>query len=353
MKIYDNYSLKKENTFGVDVSAKYFAEISAEEELMEILKKLVGVKLFVLGGGANVLFTKDYEGLVIKNLIKGVKIKEEDEEKVVLEVGAGESWHELVMFAVERGWGGIENMVYIPGTVGAAPVQNIAAYGQNFSDVFVNLDAVEVKTGIRHTFNKRACEFEYRGSRFKSKDLGRFVVTKVRIRLTKRPKINTSYFETGKTFAKNVSLISELSGISKPTVRDVAMAVMNIRKQKLPDVSEVGTAGSVFKNPVISRAKYEELKKGDPDLQAYPVEGLNYQKKVEGEFVKVPAGRLLDNLGWKGRRVGAVGTHPTQALAVVNYGGAKPEEIINFMNDMKADVMSKYGIELEEEVLFV
>jgi len=354
MKILKNHSLKKHNTFRVDIKAKYFAEVESEDELLRLIgmPAYKNVRKIVLGEGANILFLGDFDGLVIKNLIKGVKVVSESSEFVELEIGAGESWHELVMFAIEKGWGGIENMVYIPGTVGAAPVQNIAAYGQNFSDVFCSLDAIELESGDHFTFLKADCEFEYRNSRFKTREMGKFVVTKVRIRLAKNPKVNLSYFEIGKSYAKKVSLVGELKNITNPTIRDVAEAVVRIRKNKLPKVSEIGTAGSVFKNPVVSRAKYEELKKEDQDLQSYPVENLNYEKEATGEYVKIPAGRLLDNLGWKGRRIGNVGTYETQALAVVNYG-ATPAEILNFIKQMKKVVKDNYGIALEEEILII
>ncbi len=356
LKIYKNYSLKKLNTFRVDVKAKQFVDVESELALKRLLsdKKVRAEKRLIIGAAANILFTKDFDGLVIKNSIKGISLISESKNYVTLEVGSGESWHELVMYSVKNGWAGIENLVYIPGLVGAAPVQNIAAYGQNFSDVFVSLDAIDTKTGKKKVFSKEDCMFGYRDSYFKSKAPGRFVVTKVRLKLAKTAHINTSYFETGKTFAKNVSLEQELALIAKPpyTIHDVAMAVMSIRKKKLPEVSDVGTVGSFFKNPVITKEKYLALKEADPDLQSYPVEDLRYTKKVNGEMVKIPAARLLDTLGWKGKKIGKVGTHPTQALAVVNYG-AKPKDILKFTRQMQKAVLDKFGIELEPEVVII
>jgi len=352
MKVLKNYPLKKLNTFRVDVNAKYFALVKSEEEIVNVIKNFSREKIFILGGGANVLFTGDYDGLVVRNLISGIRVIKDTPKNIILEIGSGENWHKLVMYAVKKNWGGIENLVYIPGTVGAAPVQNIAAYGQNFSDVFVSLDAINLKTGEKFIFSKDDCQFEYRNSRFKLRDFGKFFITAVRIQLSKKPKLNISYFETGKTYAKNISLLDELKDIKKPTVKDVAFAVMKIRKKKLPEISNVGTAGSVFKNPVVSRKKYEEIKKIDPDLQCYPVENLRYTKSVEGNFVKIPAGRLLDILGWKGKRFGNVGTFPTQALAVVNYG-ASPKKILEFMRMMKKVVKDNFAIELEEEILII
>lgn len=350
MNLQENYSLKNYNTFGVDVKAKYFAQVDSVEELKSILsdEKFSAEKILILGDGANVLFTKDYDGLVIKLKLKGVKIVRETEEDVILEVAAGENWHELVMHTVNNGWGGIENMVYIPGTVGAAAVQNIAAYGQNLSDVFESLTAIEIESGKERTFSKDECEFEYRDSRFKTRENGRYIVTAVQLRLSKKPVLDTSYFETG----RNVSLKEALKDVENPTAKDVALAVMGIRKGKLPDPNKIGTAGSFFKNPIVTQEKYQELKKLDPDLQCYPVDGLRYVP--EGELVneskvKVPAGRLLDNLGWRGKRIGSVGTYETQALAVVNYGGTG-KEILQFTEKMRKDVKDTYGIELEREV---
>lgn len=357
MNFQENYSLKKHNTFHLDVAAKYFAQVRSEAELLELLHDPIckNSKILILGDGANILFTKDYEGVVLQMKIKGIKLVEEDADSVKIEVGAGENWHELVVYTVERGWGGIENMIYIPGTAGAAVVQNIAAYGQNLYDVFHSLVAVETETGISREFKKSDCEFQYRDSRFKSRERGKYCVIKIRLKLAKNPKINTSYFETGKTTAKNTSLSGELSGIENPTVKDVAGAVMTIRKNKLPDVSEVGTAGSFFKNPVVTWEKYQELRHGDENLQCYPIDGLNYVN-MEGlsgdDKVKIPAGRLLDNLGWKGKRIGNVGTHPTQALAVVSYG-AEPKEILQFTDMMKQAVFDNYHVLLEPEVLII
>lgn len=360
MDIQKNVSLKKYNTFGIDVTAKYFVEIKSESDIKDLLdaKELAKQDILVLGDGANILFTKNFPGLVIKMSMKGRRIIKENDE-VVLEVSAGESWHELVMYAVEKGWGGIENLVFIPGTVGAAPVQNIAAYGQNFEDVFISLKALNLLTRKEELFEKKDCEFAYRTSRFKGRDRNKYLITAVTIKLSKEPIINTSYFETGKTYAKAGSLEQELASIATPpySVKDVANAVMNIRKKKLPDPAEIGTAGSFFKNPVITRSDYEKLKSIDPDLQCYPVDKLSYPKLddpslTHDDYVKVPAGRLLDNLGWKGKRIGNVGTYPNQALAVVNYG-AQASEVLEFTKAMQADIYKHYKIKLEPEVIII
>lgn len=356
MIVRKNYSLKKLNTFRVDIRAKYFVVIKTEEDLLSLLAnpKYKKEKRLIIGEAANILFTKDFDGVVIKNSIKGLKLLSEDKDSVKLELGSGENWHDFVLYSVDHGWAGVENLVYIPGLVGAAPVQNIAAYGQNFSDSFIGLSAIDMQKLKPARFTKAQCKFGYRDSYFKSGAPGRYFITKVRLKLDKFSRINTSYFETGKTFTRNVSLEEELSKIATPpySIKDVALAVMSIRKKKLPEVSEVGTVGSFFKNPIVSRGKYEELKADDPDLQCYPVDDLRYTKNVEGDFVKIPAARLLDNLGWKGKRIGNVGTHPTQALAVVNYG-ATSGEILKFTKDMQEDVKKEYGIELDPEVVII
>lgn len=357
MKIHKNYSLKEHNTFRIDVNAKYFAEVSSEEEILELLsnKDLKYKKILFLGGGANILFTKDFDGLVVKVEIKGKKIIRENNNELIVEIGSGENWHELVMWSVEKDLGGIENLVYIPGTVGAAPVQNIAAYGQNFEDVFESLNAIDTEKLSKVTFKKSDCKFEYRSSIFK-KQKNRYLITTVTLRLLKNSELNLGYFETGKSYAKNVTLQSELDSIAKPpySVRDVAQAVMNIRRKKLSDPKKVGTAGSFFKNPVITKQKYEQIKKADPDLQCYPVDNLSYPKLddpnlTHKDYVKIPAGRLLDNLGWKGKRIGNVGTSSGQALSVESYG-ATAKEILDFTKEMQKEVYDQYKIKLEPEV---
>ena len=358
MKILKDYSLKKHNTFRVDVKAKYFAEVKSEKQLIEVLQypEVKDLPLLIIGDGANILFTKDFEGLVIKVEIKGIKVHKESDGNVILEVGAGEEWNDLVKFAVDHNWGGIENMGMIPGTAGAAVAQNIAAYGQNLFDVFESLDAFDVAHKVLRKFERDDCEFSYRESMFKGKYKNKFVITNIRIKLNKDPKINDAYFETGKTYTAKGSLEEELRKIaSEPfSVKDVYEAVKNIRKNKLPDPKEIGTAGSFFKNPIVRRDVYERLKLEDPDLQCYPVDKLTYPKLddptlTHADYVKLPAGRLLDDLGWKGKRIGKVGTFSNQALAVVNYG-ATGKEILEFTKKMQEVVYKKYKIKLELEV---
>lgn len=358
-----NYSLKKNNTFGLDIRAKYFTQINSEEDLFYILgdKHLSKQKILVLGGGANILFTKDFDGLIVLMRIRGLKVIAEEAGSIVIELGAGENWHRFVTWSVEHNYGGVENLALIPGTVGAAPVQNIAAYGQNFEDVFVSLDAINLINGHKKVFGKKECQFAYRDSFFKNgqcKD--KWIITKVRIRLNKIHSVNTSYFETGNTFKEKdkVSIVSELKNLGRKypfTIKDMYDAVVSIRSQKLPDFKKLGNAGSVFKNPVITKKKYNELLKLDPDLQCYPADSLAYidDKEMSDKegCVKIPAGRLLDNLGWKGKKFGNAGVYDKHALVVVNYGKASPEEILHIISLMKEDVYNHYGIILEPEIV--
>ncbi|MCX7928106.1 MAG: UDP-N-acetylmuramate dehydrogenase [Patescibacteria group bacterium] len=363
--IKNNYSLKRHNTFGLDVKSRYFIQLNYEDEFYEILadKYLSKQNIIILGDGANVLFTRDFDGLVIGVKIKGMKIVEENQSFIVVEVGAGKNWHELVTWAVNHNYGGIENLALIPGTVGAAPVQNIAAYGQNFEDVFVSLDAINLKTGLKKTFEKSECDFDYRESFFKNgKGKRQWLITKVRLRLSKKPVINASYFETGRTVdSKNkISIISELNNLGKVkpfTIRDIYDAVLSIRLRKLPDIKKLGNAGSVFKNPLVTKRQYEDLLRMDSSLQCYPANSLSYFEDSDSldqnEYVKIPAGRLLDNLGWRGKRIGKVGVYEKHALIVVNYGDATPDEILNLISLMKADVYENYGINLELELVTI
>jgi len=345
-----DFSLRKLNSFRVDVRTKYFARVRQEEELFQLIQnpKLEKLPKFVLGGGSNTLFIKDFSGLVIKSQIKGKRVLGEDEVSTLIEVGGGENWHQLVRYVVNQGWGGIENLALIPGTVGAAPIQNIGAYGQSLADVFDSLDAINLTTGDLQTFDKDACRFAYRESIFKHEAKGRYLITRVRLRLHKKQQLNTSYYEIG---LRHLSLKEELESFAfRPyTVRDVYDAVIRLRRKRLPDVKRIPTAGSFFKNPLVSRDKYEELRQEDRKLQAYSVDSTC----TDEENVKIPAGRLLDNLGWRGKWIGNVGTFEKHALVVVANGKATGAEILNFTEKMREDVLEHYGIELEYEVHLV
>jgi UDP-N-acetylmuramate dehydrogenase len=353
MQIYNNYSLKKLNAFKHDIKAKYFFKINNLEDINNILtnKNLKYNGIYILGDGTNTLFSKDYDGLIIKNYIKNIKIINQTSKEVHLEVDAGVNWHKLVYFAVRNNWGALENMAMIPGTVGAAPVQNIAAYGQCFDDVFISLKAINLINANKKTFNKKSCKFRYRESIFKTKLKDQFIITSVRLKLSKSNKINTSYY------SRYGSLEDELVKSSKPpySLRDIFNAVIRIRKSKFPDPKKYGTAGSFFLNPTISKNQLSQLQKIAPRVQFYPVEGLSYPKQDDlslknSDKVKVAAGWLFEEIGWKGKRIGNVGTSPNQSLVIVSYKNSTPQEVINFAKKMKKDFKKHFNIDLEFEV---
>lgn len=335
MKILENYSLKERNTFRIEVKARYFVDIYSENELKEFLsldKFKSSVKL-ILGGGSNILFTKDFPGIVIKISIPGIKIVKEDKDTAVIESGAGEIWHNLVLYCLEKNFGGIENLSLIPGTVGAAPIQNIGAYGQELKDVFESTSGLFVEEGSYQTFTNAECRFGYRDSIFKNELKGKFIITKVVLRLSKKPVPNLQYG----------AVKTELDKLNLPEVniRNVSNVICMIRKSKLPDPQEIGNAGSFFKNPEIPELKFEDLKKDYPDMVGY---------KLENGKVKVAAGWLIEQCGWKGKRIGNTGAHAKQSLVLVNYGNAAGKEILNFAVKIKESVYKKFGIELKEEV---
>jgi UDP-N-acetylmuramate dehydrogenase len=355
-RVQKNYPLKDLNTFRLDVRARYFATIDSEA----CLERLIGQRIFrdhrflILGHGSNVLFSSDYGGFVARMCLRGKRIVREDADRVVLEVWGGEDWSDLVTYTVDRGWGGIENLAMVPGTVGAAPIQNIACYGQSLVDVFVALDAVDLTTGTLKTFTKEECAFAYRDSILKGSEEKKYLVTKVRLSLAKNPVTDTSYH------SRYDSIEDELRASARPpyTIRDVYRAVCTIRTRKLPDVREVGSAGSFFKNPVVTREKVVELRKMVPGLQVYSVDQLLYSQgaKVlvnDSTHLKVPAGWLLEEMGWKGRRIGRCGLWPKHALIVVNYGGATPQELLAFVETVRQEFFQRYGIRLENEVNIV
>lgn len=356
MQIYQDYNLSKLNTFGIDAKAKFFVEVKNKEELSKLFtsKEFKENKKLFLGGGSNILFTQDFNGIVVKVSVLGKKILEENTEGILLEVGAGENWHDLVTYVVENNWGGIENLAFIPGTVGAAPVQNIAAYGENFSNVFDSLDAFNVETGEIEKFSKEKCEFGYRDSVFKRELKGKYIILEIRIQLSKNPQIETSYYQIGIT---RDSIKDELQKIARSpyTIKNVYDAVVNIRKRKLPNPVVTPTVGSFFLNSVVSGEKYEELKKQVTELQCYPPDQLHYvnienQEIKKEDFVKVATGRLLQELGWLGKWEGNVGVHDKHALVLVTNGKATGEEVVKFAEKIKKSYFEKYGIKLETEV---
>jgi UDP-N-acetylmuramate dehydrogenase len=333
MKILQNVSLLPFNTFGLDVKAENFVEVSSLEELRQGLN--AGMQpVMLLGGGSNVLFTRDVPGLVIKNNLKGIQVVREFKNKVWVEVGAGENWHQFVLWAVAHNFGGVENMSLIPGTVGASPIQNIGAYGVELKDVFVRLKALHLSTGKLKTFRHAACQFGYRDSVFKREEKGKWCITSVVFTLTKSPhQLNTSYGDISKTL--------EVNGISTPTIADVSRAVVQIRTSKLPDPAKIGNCGSFFKNPETDRAVLDRILVTHPQAPHYP---------LSEDRVKIPAGWLIEQCGWKGKRVGNTGSYEHQALVLVNHGGATGAEVKNLAQAIIESVQAKFGVRLEAEV---
>ena len=335
MNIKENISLKGYNTFGIDVTARFFSEIFSEEELSELLlsDKIKPLDKLMLGGGSNVLLTHNYDGIVIKISILGISIINDERDFVLVEAGAGVAWHDLVLFCVENNWGGIENLSLIPGTVGAAPMQNIGAYGQEVKDVFHSLDGVFIDTADRKTFYHDECKFGYRESIFKHELKEKFIITKVRLQLAKQPVINISYGSVKRELEK--------LKITAPTIKDVSNVVCGIRISKLPDPVIIGNAGSFFKNPLVSKEKFESLKKDYPEIVFYP---------AADEQIKLAAGWLIEKCGWKGKRLGNAGSHEKQSLVLVNYGGASGADILKIAGEIKKSVLEKFGVDIQEEV---
>jgi UDP-N-acetylmuramate dehydrogenase len=338
VQIEKNKSLKAFNTFGIEAIAPYFCEVSRVEDVQEVLQQehLRSMPLLILGGGSNVLFTRDPEGLVLLNRIRGVQLQQEDAEHVWVRVGGGENWHDFVLYTIAQGWGGLENLSLIPGTVGAAPMQNIGAYGVEIKDTFSQLEAVDRSNGQIRTFTGDECEFGYRSSIFKTRAKDRYVITSVTFKLHKIHRFNTTYGDIQKT-------LDEL-GIRDLSIKAISEAVIRIRQSKLPDPQQIGNAGSFFKNPVISRQLFDELQQEFPNMPHYP---------QEAGWVKVPAGWLIEQAGWKGHRRGQLGVHDRQALVLVNHGGAKGSDIKQLAQDIQASVEEKFRIPLETEVNFV
>jgi len=335
MKINKNISLKSYNTFGIDVKAKFFSEIYDESQLKEILsfEEYKLLPKLILGGGSNVLLTKDFDGLVLKISIPGIEVINENDKTVIVSAGAGEIWHKLVLFCVAKNYGGIENLSLIPGTVGAAPMQNIGAYGQELKDVFDNLRGIYIENAESAIFQKDDCNFAYRDSIFKNKLKDKFIITGVSVRLRKNPILNLDYgnvkYEIGKL------------GYDRIGVKEVSEVISKIRQSRLPDPAVIGNAGSFFKNPEVSEEKFNQLKENFNGIIGF---------KLGNGKVKVPAGWLIESCGWKGKKVGNTGSHAKQSLVLINYGNATGEEVLNLAKEIKKSVLNKFGIELKEEV---
>lgn len=334
--IQENVSLLSFNTFRVDVSAKWFAEVESEAALIDVLQSDIAKSypLLVLGGGSNMLFTKDFEGLVLKISIPGIEVQEgRDAAEVIVTAGAGVVWKDLVDFCVAAGYGGLENLSLIPGTVGASPVQNIGAYGVEIKDVFASCTAVEIATAERRTFKFEDCGFGYRESVFKSSLKNKYIITSVSYLLSKVAKINIQYGAIQQELQNR--------GIVTPGIADVSSVVSQIRVSKLPDPSTIGNAGSFFKNPVISAESFARVEQQFPDVVHYP---------APGGKVKLAAGWLIEQCGFKGMVSGRTGTWKNQALVLVNHGGATGQEVYDFSEQIIETVADKFGIRLEREV---
>ena len=324
-------SLKPYNTFGLEVNAKEIIKITSIEQLQRISNLS---DCLIIGGGSNILLTQDVNKTVLINELKGIEIKEETEDFVELSIASGENWHNLVLHCIDHGYGGIENMSLIPGSVGAAPMQNIGAYGTEIKDVLTYVKAIQINSLFEKKFSNDECEFGYRESIFKKKEKGKYLITEIGLKLTKKNhKLNTSYGDIERWLSEN--------NISTPTLKNVSDAVISIRQSKLPDPKELGNSGSFFKNPIIHRAHLNMLKQEHPEIKSYP---------VDDTLIKVPAGWLIETLGWKGRRVGRTGSHAKQALVLVNYGGARGKDILRLAEDIQADVWDEFQIVLEMEV---
>jgi UDP-N-acetylmuramate dehydrogenase len=335
MSIVTDKWLKEFNTFNINVKAKYFTEVNSEEELKQVLnsEEYSKLKKLIIGSGSNILFTKDFNGIVIKNSIPGINIISEDEESVIVEAGAGVTWDDLVQYCVSKNYGGIENLSLIPGTVGAAPIQNIGAYGQELKETFYELKSIITADGKLQTFNNVDCKLSYRNSIFKNELKDKFIVTSVKLKLRKSPDVNLSYVPVKEEVDKR--------NINNPTIKDIREIVIDIRKNKLPDPDEFGNAGSFFKNPVITKEKLNVLKKEFPDLKHFVADENN---------VKIPAAWLIEKCGWKGKRIGNVGTHEKQPLVIINYGNASGDEIYAMALRIINEVKKKFYITLENEV---
>ncbi|OFX83313.1 MAG: UDP-N-acetylenolpyruvoylglucosamine reductase [Bacteroidetes bacterium GWF2_33_16] len=333
IEIKEKFSIKKYNTFGFDVTCSYFSTFSTVEELKEliIIHKNNNYPLMVLGGGSNILFTTDYKGLIIQSIIKGVEVISETDQYVDVRVGSGENWDEFVEYCVQHDWSGIENLSLIPGFVGTCPIQNIGAYGVEVKNVINKVETLEIDTLKKHEFTNPECKFGYRDSIFKRDLKSKHIITHVHFRLNKKHEFVLNYG----------NLKDELQKYDSISLKAIRQAVIDIRNSKLPKPEEMGNAGSFFKNPEISLETFEYVKKSYSDIPFYP-QGENR--------VKIPAGWLIEQSGWKGRSIGNAGVHNKQALVLVNLGNATGNEVLNLAKEIQNSVNQKFGIQLEMEV---
>ncbi|MBT8278283.1 MAG: UDP-N-acetylmuramate dehydrogenase [Bacteroidia bacterium] len=334
MQIQNNSSLKPFNTFGIDVNAKHFVSVQDIDELIKTLQLKEFQDKFILGGGSNMLLTKDIEALVVHLNLKGIEIVSEDESTVLVKAMAGENWHDFVLWCLDQNYGGIENLSLIPGNVGAAPIQNIGAYGVELKDVFYACEALDKTSFEPKQFAKEDCNFDYRNSVFKQDYKGKFIITSVTLKLSKsNHKIKTSYGSIQEELQK--------MGVVDPSIQDVSKAVIAIRSSKLPDPKDIGNSGSFFKNPIVSKSNYKALIDQFPDMPSY---------KVSEDDIKIPAGWLIEKVGFKGKRFGEYGVHTKQALVLVNYGNASGSDIFELSKLIQSTIKRIFNINLEAEV---
>ncbi len=338
MLVEQNASLKNLNTFHIDARADLIASIVNIDDLDEIFTtyKYKAKKKLILGGGSNILFTRNYLGIVLKMEINGIEVVEDSSDSVIVGFGAGENWHQCVLWCIEQGLGGIENLSLIPGTIGAAPMQNIGAYGVEIKEIFHSLEAYEIKSGKIVKFYNEDCKFGYRYSIFKGALKDKYVITRVFLRLTKKPVFNIEY--------GNLKEKLEEMGVWSLDLKNVSQAVIDIRQAKLPDPMEIGNAGSFFKNPVIETDYFESLQAAFENIPGY---------KVDKENTKVPAAWMIDQCGWKGKRIGDIGVHDKQALVLVNHGNGAGKDILELSRDIQKSVFKTFGVQLETEVNIV
>ncbi|MEO8568500.1 MAG: UDP-N-acetylmuramate dehydrogenase [Ginsengibacter sp.] len=336
MNLTENFSLKNYNTFRIDAYAKYFGEFFSADSLIEILRETKNIQKLILGGGSNILFTQNFDGIILKNSIPGINVINDDDEYVYIKAGAGVNWHQFVMYCVSRNFGGVENLSLIPGNTGASPMQNIGAYGTEIKDVFFELEALHIEENSLQKFNNTECGFGYRDSVFKKKYKGQFVILNVTFRLKKNPVFNISYGAIEEELKK--------MDVEKLSIKAISDAVINIRKSKLPDPELIGNAGSFFKNPEIDSHALDELTRIDASVPNY---------KIDDDTFKIPAGWLIEERGWKGYRKGDAGCYQKQALVLVNYGQANGKEIYDLSQEIKHSVFEKFRISLEREVNIV
>ena len=331
MDIKKNHSLKNYNSFGIEVKSRYFCQIKNNEQIQALLEWYdnTDIPLLLLGGGSNILFKQDYQGMTAVIASKGIDIIEEDEKYTYIKVAAGENWHQFVRWCVENNYAGLENLSLIPGTVGAAPMQNIGAYGVELADHLYQLEAIELCSGKIKNFTQQQCRFAYRDSFFKSIAFGQYLIQSIIIRSPKKPQWKIDY----------AGIKDALKG-QEINAKNISNSIIALRQSKLPDPAIIGNAGSFFKNPLLNKKKYQALKQQHPTLPSYP--------QANG-LIKTSAAWLIDQCGWKGKRKGNAGVYQKHALVLINYGNATGQEIIELANDIIKSVEDKFGIKLEAE----